>query len=584
MKKISLFLCLVMLLSLCTSFALAEDLPELLTMDENSFLVWFRQFDPAADYSWAPWEWELDLENGVYLSGYLSDNGEIAAYLGYTNDEGEEAVHSLAKVLYAFPGTAEAFPDAEERLFSGETCDLFGGSMMLMLEDSISFNLGAFSLDPVTFSTGTPTLPEMVDLLEEAGFAIKHERKYKSYELSTENYYASVFVGNSGCLSSVDFEYYGSDPEAGKTFLTAAAALLNGPAGVSASALVQDNYDHLADEQVIDESISDYFLRLAKEGSPYLYIEIPDNAADTGAAVFPIDASTQEEPPLPAVPEDDGFSHTQETVLVDEAGIRFVALASSVRYETWGAPYIQFTMENNTDQLLHIELKGKINGYDISRIALQPATNNMPLDNIKPGETLSGNMLFRTNYYEYMDIGNVAELVVEPSFRLDQLDKRMENYELYYQGEPVTIPADGIYTPPADLPTVFELDQLRISAVALRPDEILSYESGYTSPCIVVLCSNSSERRYALYFTDVQINGRKVEDGQLNFLNSYEIEDNSNAFAMLYLKAQAMETLGNEELKTVSGTITGYSWTIGQNNRNENIEQLTPTPFSIDFN
>ena len=584
MKKLSLFLCLVMFLSFFTPFALAEDLPELLTMDENSFLAWFRQFNSAADYDWVPWQYDISLLNDIQLSGYLSDDGEIGSYLGWSDDADEEAVHTLTEILYVFPGTEEAFPGAEEQLSSGETCDLYGDSMLLTLEDGNSFNLGSFTLDPVTLSAGNPTLPEFEALLENAGFPIDYVNLYKLYELSAGDRSVSLVVGADSRIDYLSCTYRGEDSQTGKAFFSAAAELLDEEAKAAATALIEDNYDVLEVKENKKETVSDYSLSLSKSSRYTRFRITVNNAAEIGAAVFPVDAPAPEEALPPAAPADDGFSHTQETVLVDEAGIRFVALASRVTDASWGAPYIQFIMENNTDQLLHIELKGKFNGYNVNSIALQPAHNNMPLTKIMPGETLSGNMLFRTAFYEYMGLDNVEELVVEPTFRLDQLDARQENYELYYQGEPVSIPADGTYTPHADLPAVFEHDQLRVSAVDLLPDEIISYESGYTSPRIVILYTNPSEREYSLHFTEVKINGHPVEDGQLEFLNGYRFEANSNAFATLYLKPQAKEALVGEDLKTITGTVSGLSWTLGEGYRRENLEEFAPAPFSIGFN
>ena len=155
---------------------------------------------------------------------------------------------------------------------------------------------------------------------------------------------------------------------------------------------------------------------------------------------------------------------SERTVLVDEEGILLVAEESTVKTGRRNSPYIQFTLQNNTDQELFIALNGTVNGYN-TRIGLSPQDSTQSLESIRPGETLSGDLIFTSQYDEYMGGTNVSEFTVASFFgRMDEIDRKTGYPKLYYESGPVTIPCSGDYTPPESWIPFCENDMFRLTA------------------------------------------------------------------------------------------------------------------------
>ena len=272
---------------------------------------------------------------------------------------------------------------------------------------------------------------------------------------------------------------------------------------------------------------------------------------------------------------------SERTVLVDEEGILLVAEESTVKTGRRNSPYIQFTLQNNTDQELFIALNGTVNGYN-TRIGLSPQDSTQSLESIRPGETLSGDLIFTSQYDEYMGGTNVSEFTVASFFgRMDEIDRKTGYPKLYYESGPVTIPCSGDYTPPESWIPFCENDMFRLTAVDRFLQEPLTPEM-QPEACMIWLMENKTDGDVVLGFTDLVVNGIQAGNDTLRISDSYSFTPGHRGFSAVRLVNSAQ--LGIEEIRTLTGTISGYATVPTEDGKGiDHYEKIEDIPFEISF-
>ena len=280
-----------------------------------------------------------------------------------------------------------------------------------------------------------------------------------------------------------------------------------------------------------------------------------------------------------AIAEDEVRS--ERTVLVEEEGILFVAEESPVKSGRRNSPYIQFTLQNNTDQELYIDLNGTVNGYN-TRIVLSPQDSTQSLESIKSGETLSGDLIFSSQYDDYMGGTNVSEFTVISFFGLmNEIDRKTGNPKMYYESVPVTIPCSGNYTLPESWTPFCENDMFRLTAVDRFLQEPITPEMKPEAG-MIWLMENKTNGDLILSFTDLVVNGIQAGNDDLRISDSYSFAPGRRGFSSVRLTTSAQ--LGIEEIQTLTGTISGYAAIMTEDGKGiDHYEKIEDIPFEISF-
>lgn len=258
------------------------------------------------------------------------------------------------------------------------------------------------------------------------------------------------------------------------------------------------------------------------------------------------DAAPVEEPaPAPAAAEA-GPAHTGETVIFDQDGLQFVALAGEVSLNDAGDRSIPFSLKNDTGYTLTPFIRGTVNGYYVPTVELESSEGGASIVSIPSGSSVTGRIVFKFAFNDLIG-ENTSELGMSPMFH--SLEANADGIFLFNAWEEnVVIPTDQEPSHVPEGQIVYENGEMLLTAVGVRSE--VPGAPDVKTPCLILLSEIPGESGFEMILSQVEVNGIPLRASDLC---EYGVGEDSYAHLFAHSKEFHIMTLSNAFLSANPG-------------------------------